>query len=135
MSEPDDYLPILAQLERLRRSGDRRAWAKMRRLVIAAPCCAGSPLIEVMDTTPPCVMVRQVTYGHTAPDDPDRKPWSGGRRGGQGIVRLAAFEDMAAIGVPQCVWCRHHSWSIPAADVVSLHGRHIMPLPDKPGHT
>jgi hypothetical protein len=112
LSEHDDYLTVLAQLERLRR--DRGAWAKMRRLVIAAPCCARSPLIEVMNTMPPCVMVRQVTYGHIDPGDSDRKPWSGARRGGQGIVWLAAFEQMAERNAKQYVWCRHRRWAIPA---------------------
>lgn len=131
MSEPDEYSRVLAQLEMLRRCGDRGMWANMRRLAIAAPCCPGSPLVEVMDTDPPCVLVRQLSYGHTDPDDPDRKQWQGSRRGDQGIVWLAAFERMAERRAKQYVWCRHRRWAIAAADVVARRGRHVLPRADK----
>ena len=131
MTGPDDYARVLAQLELLRRSGDRRVWAKLRRLVIAAPCCERSALVEVMDTDPPCVLVRQLAYGHTDPGDPDRKPWQGSRRGDQGIVWLAAFERMADRSAHQIVPCRHGRWRVPAADVVARRGRHVLPVTDK----
>lgn len=131
MSGPDDYLRVAAQLEKLRNCEDLAVWAKTRRLAITAPCCPGAPLIQVMDTDPPCVLVRQIAYGHTDPDDPDRKPWQGSRRGDQGIVWLEAFERMATTGAKQYVWCRHRRWAIPAADVTAHRGRHVLPQADK----
>jgi hypothetical protein len=128
-SQPEEWR-VLIELEQLRR--DHRAWAMLRRLVIVAPCCPRSPLIEVMDTDPPCVLVRQIAYGHVDPDAADRKVWSGARRGGQkGFVWLAAFERMAERGDKQFVWCHDRRWEIPATDVVTLQGRHVVPLPDK----
>ena len=124
----DEYSRVLAQLEMLRRSGDRGMWAALRRLAIIAPCCKDRrPLLEVMDTDPPVVLVGQVTYGEVNPDDPERKPWSAAQRGGQGIVWLAAFERMAERNAKQYVWCRHRRWPVPAADVVQLRGRHVLP--------
>jgi hypothetical protein len=83
--QDDEYLPVLAALERLRRDDaalyGRPNWHKMRRLVIVAECCKEEPLIEAMNTDPPCVLVGQITYGRA---DPDRKPWWGARRGDQG---------------------------------------------------
>ena len=67
-----------------------------------------------MDTDPPCVIVQAITYGHADPNDPDRKPWSGARRGGQGIVWLMAFERMAERGDKQIVPCRHRRWWVSA---------------------
>ncbi|BBX63030.1 hypothetical protein MSAS_22040 [Mycobacterium saskatchewanense] len=135
MSDPNGYLPVLAALERLR--GDHEAWAKLRRLAIVAPCCKDRrPMIEVMQTDPPCVLVGQLSYGHTDLSDADRKPWAGARAyEEQGAVWLTAFEQMAERGLPQFVWCRHRRWAVSASDVVTRRGQHVLPLPDAPRPT
>jgi hypothetical protein len=114
---------------------DRRAWAKLRRLVIFAPCCKRSPLLEVMDTDPPSVLVwGQLDYGHTDPTNPERKPWEGSRRG-KGFpppARLATFNER---GIKPYAWCHHQRWAIPPDAVLSLRGRRdVTALADKPGH-
>lgn len=135
MSTQDEQLRVLAQLEALRQSGDRRAWAKARRLAIVAECCPRTPLVEVMETSPESVLVRQISYGHADIADTERKPWSGTRQGDRGFVWLSAFEDMAARGAAQFIPCRHRRWKIPASSVVELRGRHTEPLPDNRGHS
>ena len=66
MSEPDELSRMAARLEMLRRSGDYRAWDKLRRLEIVVSCCPRSPLIEVMGTDPPCALVAQATVSESA---------------------------------------------------------------------
>lgn len=138
MSDTDAQLAVLAQLERLRQAdkpyGRPKNWLKARRLVIVAACCQRSSLIEVMDTDPPCVLVGQVMVG-SVKADAERKPWAGVRRGDQGFVWLSTFERMAEERSKQMVPCRHRRWWIPANDVVTLRGRHTLPLSDKPGRT
>ncbi|WP_322859153.1 hypothetical protein U8D42_03970 [Mycobacterium europaeum] len=130
MNEAEQHLPVLAELERLDRADaavdGRPNWMRVRRLAIFAPCCKEEPLIEVMNTEPPCVLVRQVTYGATDPADTERKPWSGARRGDVGVVWLSTFERMAEQGPPQIVPCRHRRWRVSATDVVNRRGRHVM---------
>ena len=91
MSGPDDYLRVAAQLEGLRDCERPRRVGEDAALGDRSSVLHQRPAYQVMDTDPPCVIVRQIAYGHTDPNDPDRKPWSGARRGGQGIVWLMAF--------------------------------------------
>lgn len=122
MTGTPDLGQMKAALDSLR--GNHKLWAEARRLAIFAKCCKEEPLIQVMDTTPPCVLLGQPDYTRTKSDDAERKPWSGVRRGeGQGIVWLASFEQMAERGVPQYVWCQHRRWAIPASDVFATRGR------------
>ena len=138
MNEAEQHLHVLAELERLDRADaavdGRPNWLRVRRLAIVAECCKEEPLVEVMNTEPPCVLVQQIAYGHADPDDTERKPWSSARRGDVGPVWLSTFERRAEQGKPpQMVPCRHRRWSIPQADVVTLRGRHVLSLPDEPG--
>jgi hypothetical protein len=67
MSQSDELSRIAVRLDDLHRSGDHEAWAKLRRLAIIALCCKeDDPLIEVMDTDPPCVFVGQATVSESA---------------------------------------------------------------------
>jgi hypothetical protein len=157
MSEPDELSRMAVRLEMLRRSGEHGAWAKLRRLAIVALCCKeDDPLIEVMDTDPPCVFVAQAAISEKAitefVDDEPREPWQGvGRdRGGRGLVWLSTFERMAGTNIRKWVWCRHHRWYISSAparksvvgnaiwipldDVLTKQGRRVMSVPDKPRH-
>lgn len=145
-SQPEELRRVLLELERLRHADvalrGRPNWLKARRLAIFAECCKDrEPLIEVMNTDPPCVLVGQVTYSEDAitkfDEGSERERWQGaGRaRGSQGFVWLSTFERMAERGVGQWVWCRHRRGWIAARDVVTQRGRRIITLTDKRGRT
>lgn len=146
MNEAEQHLHVLAELQKLDRADQaldgRPNWLRVRRLEIVAECRKEEPLIEVMNTEPPCVLVQQIAYGHADPADAERRPWSGARRaprrpgalGDKGApVWLSTFEQMAEQGSKQMVPCRHRRWWIPAADVVTWQGRHVLSLTDEPG--
>ena len=97
MMNEDEQRQVLAQVDELRRT-DRRAWARLRRLVIVAECCQRSPLIEVWETDPPHVRMRQLKPGKVDPGDTERKPWSGSRQGKLGFEWLSTFERMVERG-------------------------------------
>jgi hypothetical protein len=125
----DDYSRVLGPLELLRRSGNRALWAKVRRVAINASCCTEvGPLIEVMETDPPCVLVsRPVVSASAVTDFIKGKPrvqfnddgeveglWRGfGRdQSGPGIVWLSALEQMAGTNLRQQLWCEHHRFYV-----------------------
>ena len=125
---------VAARLEVLRGSGDHKAWAKLRRVMIVAPCCKSEPLIEVMATDPPVLLVAQPDYGGARTDDPQRKPFAGVHRGGTGVERLAAVEQAAERGGHQSkiVWCRHQRWNVPLDAIVTGQGQYVLTGADRP---
>lgn len=139
-SDFDRLSQLSERLKTLWDAGDHKAWAKLRRLQIVAPCCKSEPVIEVMNTDPPCVLVAQPDYSGARPDDPERKPWAGVRHGGRkfdgftGIERLAINEQQAAAGGKQVkyVQCRHERWAVPLDIVVNRQGRYVLTKEDKP---
>lgn len=139
MSDQHQFTKVLADLERIRLAdkpfGRPRLWLRLRRLVIVADCCKEYPLAEVMSTDPPCVLVGQVEVKSQPCEE--RKHWAGvhGARGSQGVVWLSTFERMADANARQMVPCRHRRWWIPARDVVTQRGRHILTLADSSGQS
>lgn len=123
MMESTDLGQMKEALESIR--GNHKLWAEARRLAIFADCCKEKPVVEVMATAPPCVLIGQSDYSQSKSDDAERKTWSGVRRGrSQGIVWLASLEQVAESGdVFQYVWCRHRRWAIPVAEIVATRGR------------
>lgn len=155
MTGNDGLSAMAGQLETLRACGDHRAWDALRRLTVVAECCTRSPLLEVMGTDPPCVCLGQATVSERAATtfagDGPRARWQGvGRaRGGQGLVWLSTFEQMAGTNLRQWVWCRHRRWYvsetaapkavtggaiwIPLGVVLTKKGRHVATVADTPG--
>jgi hypothetical protein len=135
--QPEELQRVLIQLQLLRNAdaalhGERPNWLAARRLAIYAKCCQDrEPLVQVMNTDPPCVLLGQVIYSEDAlirfvDSDLDRSLWQGAgqARGHEGIVWLSTFERMAERGGKQWLWCRCRRWWIDPADVVSLRGEH-----------
>ncbi|HYB39187.1 MAG TPA: hypothetical protein VEF72_28005 [Mycobacterium sp.] len=106
-NEIDQLQRVMVELERLRNADanlygqGRPHWEAKRRLVIVAACCDDrEPLVEVMNTDPPCVLVGQVVVSGAAVikfvEGEPRRPWQGiGRARGsdsQGPVWLSTFE-------------------------------------------
>jgi hypothetical protein len=146
-AQPEELQRVLIQLEQLRNADanlygrGRPNWEAARRLAITAECCQDRhPLVEVMNTDPPCVLVGQVTVSESAVtkfvNDEPRGQWQGvGRaRAAEGLVWLSTFERMAATGGKQLVPCRHRKGWLAARDVVDQRGRHIATLADNMWH-
>ncbi len=131
MSEPDELSKMADRLDELLKTGNRQAWATLRRLRIVAPCCPRFTLVEVLSTTPECVRVRQVNAGHIRAGDPDRRRWSGVRSAGLDTMWLSAFQRMAEAGSKQMVFCKHGRWWIHASDIVTRQGRYVLSQSDK----
>jgi hypothetical protein len=99
--------------------------------------------MEVMETDPPCVIVRGAEY---AEPSTERKPWQGGGRGGETFAWLSTFEALAGTNIRYWLWCRDHRWYvseaaaprsvaggaiwIPLDDVLTKRGRHVVALAD-----
>jgi hypothetical protein len=149
MSDQHESFSVIAALELLRRAdepyGHPKNWLKRRRLAVVAACCKDRPpLIEVMETNPPCVLVGGAAHGSTAAE---RKPWQGVGRRGEGYAWLSTFERMAGTNIRYWTWCEHHRWYVSAAPapkavageaiwipldhVVTKRGRHVVPLADR----
>lgn len=162
-AQPPELQRAMIELEKLRQADanlhgrGRPNWEAKRRLVIYAECCRRWPLIEVMETSPPYVLIPQARVSKKAiadADDPakraERKAWQGvGRaRGSQGWVRLSTFEQMAGTNLTQWIWCHHRQWYIqeteapnvvvgnavwiPLDTVLTKRGRHVVSIT---GHT
>lgn len=152
---PDEFFaqPVaiqnaLLQLERWRAADaalndERPHWLANRRLAILAPCCVDrGPLVEVMDTEPPSVLVGQVSISEKAIEKftsrQERAPWQGAgqARDSEGFVWLSTFEQMAERPGPTYkLWCRHRRWKLHPEVVVTLRGEHADALqPDNVGH-
>lgn len=136
-AQSEEMQRALIELQVLRNAdaalGDQRPnWLAARRLAIYARCCQDrAPLVEVMNTIPPCVLLSQVAYSSSAVTqfaerDADRDLWQGARqaRGNQGLVWLTTFERQADRGGRQWLWCRHQRWWLSPGDVVTLRGEH-----------
>ena len=144
----DESMSVVAALELLRRAdqpyGYPKNWVEQRRLAVVAECCKDRPpLIEVMNTDPPCVIVG--TAEHAEPSA-ERKAWQGVGRGGEGFAWLSTFEAMAGTNLRYWLWCEDHRWYVSAApaprsvaggaiwipldDVLTKRGRHVVALAD-----
>lgn len=136
-AQPEELQRVLIQLQSLRNADaklhyERPNWLAVRRLAVYAKCCLDrDPLVQVMNTDPPCVLLGQVIYSESGltqfvDGDPDRNPWQGAgqARGDEGFVWLSTFEGLAARGGKQWLWCRHRRWWIDPVAVVSLQGEY-----------
>jgi hypothetical protein len=117
----DDSTLAIVALEQLRQAdrayGYPKNWVQRRRLAVVAQCCPNrAPLLEVMETEPPCVVVRGVKYGKAADD---RKPWQGAGRGAESFGWLSTFEGMAGTNINYWLWCEHRRWYVSAAGAPS----------------
>lgn len=142
-AQPEALRRVLIHLESLRNAdatlhGERPNWLAERRLAVYANCCRDRmPLVEVMNTDPPCVLLAQASVSQSAverssEDNPDRPRWQGigQARGNQGFLWLSTFEQMAKHGGKQWLWCRHQRWWMDPKAVVSLRGEHFNVLRD-----